>query len=145
MSHNLKENDEDISNLDVFDDNKDNIDKISKDEGSAVTDLEPSEDNEKNGSGQKIVQEESATEHKNVGGADVQDEEQKGIEEGKDEQGKDEESDPTSTSTSTAITNVATAATTDDTTTTTADAPAAPSLVPPSPMSDSKFYASSLN
>jgi hypothetical protein len=87
MSHNLKENDEDISNLDVFDDNKDNIDKISKDEGSAVTDLESPEDNEKNGSGQKIVQEKSATEHKNVGGADVQgDEEQKGIEEGKDEE-----------------------------------------------------------
>jgi transcriptional antiterminator NusG len=138
MSHNVKENDEDISNLDeVFDDNKDNIDKISKDEGSAVTDLEPSEDNEKNGSGQKIVQEESATEHKDVGGADVQgDEEQKGIEEG-----KDEESDPTSAPTSTAITNVATAATTDDTTTTTADAPTAPSLVSPSPISDSKFYA----
>lgn len=143
MSHNLKENDEDISNLDeVFDDNKDNIDKISKDDGSAVTDLESSEDNEKNGSGQKIVQEESATEHKDVGGADVQgDEEQKGIEEGKEEEGKEEESDPTSTSTSTPITNVATAATTDDTTTTTADAPTAPSLVPPSPISDSKFYA----
>ena len=137
MSHNLKENDEDISNLDeVFDDNKDNIDKISKDDGSAVTDLEPSEDNEKNGSGQKIVQEESATEHKDVGGAEVQgDEEQKGIEEG-----KEEESDPTSTSASTPITNVATAATTDDTTTTTADAPSAPPLVP-SPISDSKFYA----
>lgn len=135
MSHNLKENDEDISNLDeVFDGNKDNIDKISKDDGSAVTDLEPSEDNEKNGSGQKIVQEESATEHKDVGGADVQgDEEQKGIEEGKEEEGKEEESDPTSTSTSTPITNVATAATT--------DAPTAPSLVPPSPISDSKFYA----
>lgn len=138
MSHNLKENDEDISNLDdVFDDNKDNIDKISKDDGSAVSDLEPSEDNEKNGSGQKIVQEESSTEHKDVGGEDVHgDEEQKGIEEG-----KEEESDPTSTSTSTPITNVATAATTDDTTTTTADAPTAPSLVPPSPISDSKFYA----
>jgi hypothetical protein len=73
MSHNLKENDEDISNLDeVFDVNKDNVDKISKDDGSAVTDLEPSEDNEKNGSGQEIVQEESEPEHKDVAGVDVQ-------------------------------------------------------------------------
>ncbi len=98
MSHNLKENDEDISNLDeVFDVNKDNVDKISKDDGSAVTDLEPSEDNEKNGSGQEIVQEESEPEHKDVGGADVQgDEEEKRLEEG-----KEEESDTTSTSSST--------------------------------------------
>ena len=143
MSHNLKENDEDISNLDeVFDDNKDNIDKISKDDGSAVTDLEPSEDNEKNGSGQEIVQEESATEHKDVGGADVQvDEEQKEIEEGEEEEGEEEESDTTSTSTSTAITTVATTAATTDDSTKTADDSSTPSLVPPSPVSDSKFYA----
>ena len=93
MSHNLKENDEDISNLEeVFDDNMDNIDKISKDDGSVVTDLEPSEDNKKNDSGQEIVQEESATEHKDVGGADVQgDEEQKGIGGGEEEEGEEEE------------------------------------------------------
>jgi transcriptional antiterminator NusG len=138
MSHNLKENDEDISNLDeVFDVNKDNVDKISKDDGSAVTDLEPSEDNEKNGSGQEIVQEESEPEHKDVAGVDIQgDEEEKGLEEG-----KEEESDTTSTSTSTSTTTAATTTTTTDDTTRTADDSSTPSLVPPSPVSDSKFYA----
>ena len=139
MSHNLKENDEDISNLDeVFDDNKDNDDKISKHDGSAVTDLESAEDNEKNGSEQEIVQEESEPEHKEVGGADVQrDEEEKGLEEG-----KEEESDTTSSSTSTTTTTVATtAATTTDDTAKTGDNSSTPSLVPPSPVSDSKFYA----
>ena len=137
MSRNLKENDEDISNLDeVFDDNKDKVDKISKDNGSAVTDLEPSEDNEKNGSGQEIVQEESAPEHKDDAGADIQgEEEEKGVEEGKEE----EESDTTSTSTSN--TTVATTTTTNDNITKTADDSSTPSLVPPSPVSDSKFYA----
>jgi transcription termination/antitermination protein NusG len=144
MSHNLKENDEDISNLEeVFDDNMDNIDKISKDDGSGVTDLEPSEDNKKNDSGQEIVQEESATEHKDVGGADVQgDEEQKGIGGGEEEEGEEEEFDTTSSSTSTITTTVATTdATTADDPTKTADDSSTPSLVPPAPVSDSKFYA----
>jgi transcriptional antiterminator NusG len=139
MSHNLKGNDEDISNLEeVFDDNKDNDDKFSKHDGSAVTDLESPEDNEKNGSEQEIVQEESEPEHKEVGSADVQrDEEEKGLEEG-----KEEESDTTSSSTSTTTTTVATtAATTSEDTTKTADDSSTPSLVPPSPVSDSKFYA----
>jgi transcription termination/antitermination protein NusG len=137
MSHNLKENDEDISNLDeVFDDNKDNIDKIPKDDGSVVTDLESPEDNEKNGSGQEIIQEESEPEHKEVGGADVQSDEEKGLEEG-----KEEESDTTSSSTSTTTKTAATTAATTDDTTKTADDPSTPSLVPPSPVSDSKFYA----
>ena len=137
LSHNLKENDEDISNLDeVFDDNKDNVDKISKDDGSAVTDLEPSEDNEKNGSGQEIVQEESEPEHKDVAGVDVQGDEEKGLGEG-----KEEESDTTSTSTSTSTTTAATITTTTDDATKKADDSSTPSLVPPSPVSDSKFYA----
>jgi transcription elongation factor SPT5 len=138
MSHNIKENDEDISNLDeVFDDNKDNVDKISKDDGSAVTDLEPSEDNEKNGSGQEIVQEESEPEHTDVAGVDVQgDEEEKRLEEG-----KEKESDTTSTSTSTSTTTAATTTTTADDTTKIPDDSSTPSLVPPSPVSDSKFYA----
>lgn len=138
MSHNLKENDEDISNLDeVFDDNKDNIDKIQKDDGSAVTDLESPENNEKNGSGQEIAQEESEPEHRDLGGADVQDgEEEKVLEEG-----KEEESDTTTSSTSTTTTTVTTTAATTDDTTKTADDPSTPSLVPPSPISDSKFYA----
>ena len=140
MSHNIKENDEDISNLDeVFDDNKDNVDKISKDDGSAVTDLEPSEDNEKNGSGQEIVQEESEPEHKDVAGVDVQgDEEEKGLEEGKEEE---TDTTSTSTSTSTSTTTAATTTTTADDTTKIPDDSSTPSLVPPSPVSDSKFYA----
>ena len=142
MSHNLKENEEDISNLDeVFDNNKDNDDKISKDDGSAETDSEPPEDNEKNGSGQELVQEESEPEHKDVsGGVDVQaNEEEKGLEEEKEEKSNKTSSSSTSTATTTAGTT--TTATTDDTTTKTADDSSTPSLVPPSPVSDSKFYA----
>ena len=140
MSHTLKENDEDISNLDeVLDDHKDNDDKISKDDESAATDLEPPEDNEKNGSRQEIVQEESEPGHRDVGGVDVQgDEGEKGREEGKeDESATASSSTPTTTTTTTVA---ATAATTDDTTKT-ADDSSTPSLVPPSPVYDSKFYA----
>ena len=142
MSHNLKENDEDISNLDeVLDDHKDNDDKISKDDESAATDLEPPEDNEKNGSGQEIVQEESEPGHRDVGGVDVQgDEGEKGREEGKEEESATASSSTPTTTTTTTTTVAATAATTDDTTKT-ADDSSTPSLVPPSPVSDSKFYA----
>ena len=144
MSHNLKENDEDVSNLDeVLDDNKDNDDKISKEDGSAATDLEPPEDNEKNGSGQEIVQEESEPEHKGVGGVDVQgDEEEKGREKGKEEgSATDSSSTSTTTTTNTSTTTVATTAATTYDTTKTSDDSSTPSLVPPSPVSDSKFYA----
>lgn len=142
MSHNLKENDEDISNLDeVLDDHKDNDDKISKDDDSAATDLEPPEDNEKNGSGQEIIQEESEPGHRDVGGVDVQgDEEEKEREEGKEEESATASSSTPTTTTTTTTTVAATAATTDDTTKT-ADDSSTPSLVPPSPVSDSKFYA----
>ena len=144
MSHNLKENDEDISNLDeVLDDNKDNDDKISKDDEPAATDLEPQEDSEKNGSGQEMVQEESEPEHRDVGDIDVQGDE--GIRrrgEGKEEESTTASSSTsTTTATTTATTTVAaTAASTDDTTKTVDDS-STPSLVPPSPVSDSKFYA----
>jgi transcriptional antiterminator NusG len=140
MSHNLKENDEDISNLDeVLDDNKDKDDKISKNDEPAATDLEPPEDSEKKGSGQEMVQKESEPEHKNVGGVDVQgDEGEKGREEGKE---KESATASSSTSTTTATTTVATTADTTDDTTKTSDDSSTPSLVPPSPVSDSKFYA----
>lgn len=143
MSHNLKENDEDISNLDeVLDDHKDNDDKISKDDDSAATDLEPPEDNEKNGSGQEIIQEESEPGHRDVGGVDdIQgDEGEKEREEGKEEESATASSSTPTTTTTTTTTVAATAATTDDTTKT-ADDSSTPSLVPPSPVSDSKFYA----
>ena len=143
MSHNLKENDEDVSNLDeVLDDNKDNDDKISKEDGSAATDLEPPEDNEKNGSGQELVQEESEPEHKDVGGVDVQGDEEKGREKGKEEgSATDSSSTSTTTTNNTSTTTVATTAATTDDTTKTSDDSSTPSLVPPSPVSDSKFYA----
>jgi transcriptional antiterminator NusG len=147
MSHNLKENDEDISNLDeVLDDNKDNDDKISKDNGSAATDLEPPQDNEENGSGQEMVHEESDPEHKDVGGVDVQGEEEIKLEEGEKEESATASSSTststsTTTTTTTATTTVATTAATTDYTTKTADDSSTPSLVPPSPVSDSKFYA----
>ena len=146
MSHNLKENDEDISNLDeVLDDNKDNDDKISQDDEPAATDLEPQEDSEKKGSGQEMVQEESEPEHSDVGGIDVQGDEEKGRGEGKEEESTTASSSTsTTTATTTATTDTttvtATASTTDDTTKT-ADDSSTPSLVPPSPVSDSKFYA----
>ena len=142
MSHTLKENDEDISNLDeVLDDHKDNDDKISKDDESAATDLEPPEDNEKNGSGQEIVQEESEPGHRDVGGVDVQgDEGEKGREEGKEEESATASSSTPTITATTTTTVAATAATTDDTTKT-ADDSSTTSLVPPSPVSDSKFYA----
>jgi transcriptional antiterminator NusG len=140
MSHNLKENDEDISNLDeVLDDNKDNDDKNSKDDEPAATDLEPPEDSEKNGSGQEMIQEEREPEHRDAGGVDVQgDKGEKGREEGKEEESATASS---STSTTTATTTVATTAATTDDTTKTSDDSSTPSLVPPSPVSDSKFYA----
>ena len=146
MSHNLKENDEDISNLDeVLDDNKDNDDKISQDDEPAATDLEPQEDSEKKGSGQEMVQEESEPEHSDVGGIDVQGDEEKGRGEGKEEESTTASSSTstttaTTTATTATTTVTATASTTDDTTKT-ADDSSTPSLVPPSPVSDSKFYA----
>ena len=146
MSHNLKENDEDISNLDeVLDDNKDNDDKISQDDEPAATDLEPQEDSEKKGSGQEMVQEESEPEHSDVGGIDVQGDEEKGRGEGKEEESTTASSSTstttaTTTATTATATVTATASTTDDTTKT-ADDSSTPSLVPPSPVSDSKFYA----
>ena len=142
MSHNLKENDEDISNLDeVFDDNKDKDDKISKD-GTAVTDLEAPKDNEKNGSVEEMVQEETEPEHKDVGGVDAHRDEEKGQEEGKEEESVTASSSTsTTTSTATTTTTVAATAAASDDTTKTADDSSTPSLVPPSPVSDSKFYA----
>ena len=146
MSHNLKENDEDISNLDeVLDDNKDNDDKISQDDEPAATDLEPQEDSEKKGSGQEMVQEESEPEHSDVGGIDVQGDEEKGRGEGKEEESTTASSSTstttaTTTATTATTTVTATASTTDDTTKI-ADDSSTPSLVPPSPVSDSKFYA----
>jgi hypothetical protein len=59
MSHNLKENEEDISNIDdIFDDNKDNIDKFPKADRSSATDSDLVVDENKNEPGQDTIAEE---------------------------------------------------------------------------------------
>jgi transcription termination/antitermination protein NusG len=140
MSHNLKENDEDVSNLDnVLDDNKGNNDKFSKDDESPVTDSDL-HDNEKNGSGQEIVEEESATEHKESGGGggiDMQEEEEeKGVGEEKEEKSDMTSSTATTTTTSNDTTKTPSTGKGSESTSS-----SAASLVPPLPVSDSKFYA----
>ena len=142
MSHNLKENGEDVSDLDnVFDDNKDIVDKFSKDDESLVTESEELEDNEQNGSEQEIVEEEGSTDHKEGGDIEMQEDEEKGVEGEKLEK---------SGSNSQGVFVSATSTTTDPTpkeNTTTAStgegatSSSAASLVPPSPVSESKFYA----
>jgi transcription termination/antitermination protein NusG len=115
MSHNLKENGEDVSGIDdIFDDNKDNIDKFPSDESSVPDSKVLHDDNEKD-SEQDVFEEES--------------EPAQG--EGLGEQ-EEEKSDITSPGVSTSI------ATTGERST---SASASASLVPPSPTSDSKFYA----
>jgi transcriptional antiterminator NusG len=145
MSHNLKENDEDVSDLDnVFDDNKNNLDKFSKDDESPVANSDVSEDNEKNGSGQEIVKEEGAEDKIGEGGSiDMQEEE------GVREEENEENSDMTSKAVAvTTASTTAASATNNDITTTASPgegsettSSSAGSLVPPSPVSDSKFYA----
>jgi transcription termination/antitermination protein NusG len=114
MSSNFKDNGEDVGDLDnVFVDNKDNLDKFS-------------------------------TEHKEggVGSADMQEEE------GAEEE-KQEKSDTTSEGIDVPTTSTTAASTINDDTTMTAStgdgseatSSSAASLVPPSPASDSKFYA----
>jgi transcription termination/antitermination protein NusG len=151
MSHNIKENDEDVSDLDnVFDDNKDNIDRISKENESPVTNSEVLEGNEKNGSGQEIVEEESVPEYKESGDDDDVDiqgeEEDKGLEEEKENK-SDRTSQGVAVSTSSTTATATTASNDTNTKLPTTDersdatSSSAASLVPPSPISDSKFYA----
>ena len=132
MSHNHKENDEDITDLDnVFDDNKVNIDKISTDDQSPATDSEVSEANEKNRSGQGLFEEES----EEGSGTDIQEDEEKGGEEEK------EESDMTAPATAASTTPNGTATTASTGGRSETISSSAASLVPPSPVADSKFYA----
>ena len=117
MSHNLKENVEDVSGIDeIFDDNKDNVDKLPSDE-SSVTDSKVLHDDSEKDSEQDVFEEESEP---------AQGEGLSGQEE--------EKSDITSPGVSTSI---ATTGERSGTTSTSASA----SLVPPSPASESKFYA----
>jgi transcription termination/antitermination protein NusG len=142
MSHSLKETDEDINNLDeIFDDNKDNNDKSSKDEEQAVSHPEQLEDNSKNNYGQEIVQEDSSSEPMETGGLDVQEETLK------DEE-KDEKSDTTpqgegvsTTSTFEDPSRTASATSSSSASEGSQSTSSNTALVPASPISDSKFYA----
>jgi transcription termination/antitermination protein NusG len=142
MSHNLKENGEDVSDLDnVFDDNKDIVDKFSKDDESPES--EELEDNEQDGSEQEIVEEEGSTDHKEGAGGDIemQEDEEKGV-----EGEKLEKSGSNSQGVFVSATSTATDPTSKENTTTAstgegATSSSAASLVPPSPVSESKFYA----
>jgi transcription termination/antitermination protein NusG len=142
MSHSLKETDEDINNLDeIFDDNKDNNDKSSKDEEQAVSHPEQLEDNSKNNYGQEIVQEDSSSEPMESGGLDVQEETLK------DEE-KDEKSDTTpqgegvsTTSTFEDPSRTASATSSSSASEGSQSTSSNTALVPASPISDSKFYA----
>jgi transcriptional antiterminator NusG len=145
MSDNLKENDEDISNLDeIFDDNRDNFDKSSESGEPAVTDSEPLEDNRENDYGQPIVQEDSSPEPEESSDREVQ-------EKGSGEEEKKEKEDRLDTTSRGE--DDSTTSTTDDTARTTStgvpvsagdrsqSSSSSAALVPPSPVPDSKFYA----
>jgi transcription termination/antitermination protein NusG len=144
MSHNLKENGEDVSDLDnVFDDNKDIVDKFSKDDESPVTESEELEDNEQNGSEQEIVEEEGSTDHKEGagGGIETQEDEEKGVEGEKLKKSGSNSPGVFVSATSTTTDPTAKENTTTASTGEGATSSSAASLVPPSPVSESKFYA----
>ena len=123
MSHNLKENEEDISNIDdIFDDNKDNIDKFPKADRSSATDSDLVVDENKNEPGQDTIAEEGEIGEGTGGEA---------------KEGQEEESDTTT------ITSTTTKPSTNEGKLSTASTSASTSasIVAPSPTSDSKFYA----
>jgi transcriptional antiterminator NusG len=128
MSHNLKENEEDISNIDdIFDDNKDNIDKFPKADRSSATDSDLVVDENKNEPGQDTIAEEGEI-GEGIGG--------------EAKEGQEEEESDTTTRTTTTITPTTTRPSTNEgegTASTSASTSA--SIVAPSPTSDSKFYA----
>jgi transcription termination/antitermination protein NusG len=130
-----RENEEDVSGIDdIFDDNKDNINKFPKSDETSKSDSDTIVDQEENELGQDTIQESNGTTEKAVG-----QEEEGG---GKEEVG---ESNPSSLGTSTSTT---TTTTTPPTTVNSATSEeggsggtASATVVAPSPVSDSKFYA----
>ena len=132
-----RENEEDVSGIDdIFDDNKDNINKFPKSDETSVSDSDTIVDQEKNELEQDTIQESNGTTEK----GDGQEEEGGGEEEGG-------ESNPSSSGTSTSTTTTTTT-TTPATTINPATSEegggggtASATVVAPSPVSDSKFYA----
>ena len=134
-----RENEEDVSGIDdIFDDNKDNINKFPKSDETSVSDSDTIVDQEKNELEQDTIQESNGTTEK----GDGQEEEGGG---GGGEEGG--ESNPSSSGTSTSTTTTTTTttpATTINPATSEAGGgggTASATVVAPSPVSDSKFYA----
>lgn len=134
-----KENEEDVSGIDdIFDDNKDNINKIPKTDETSVSDTDTIVNPEENELEQDKIQETNGTPGKGDG--------QVGEGEGGGA-GAGEESNPSSsgTSSSTTTTTKTTTATTTINPATSekggAGSTASATVVAPSPVSDSKFYA----
>ena len=127
-----KENEEDVSGIDdIFDDNKDNINKFPKTDETSVSDSDTIVEQEKNELEQDPTQEANGTTEKG---------------DGQDEGGEGgEESNPSSsgTSTSTTTTTTTTATTVNPATNEEGGGGGTSSatVVAPSPVSDSKFYA----
>lgn len=130
-----RENEKDVSGIDdIFDDNKDNINKFPKSDETSVSDSDTIVDQLENELGHDRIQESNGTTEKGVG----QEEEGGGGEAG--------ESKPSSlgTSTSTTTTTTKTPAATVNSATSEeggSGGTASATVVAPSPVSDSKFYA----
>ena len=119
MSHNLKENEEDISNInDIFDDNKDNIDKFPNTDLSSATDSDLAVDEDENEPGQDTTAEKDEIGEETGGEA---------------KEGQEEESGTTARTTTTT-----TKPSTNDSSTSVSTSA---SIIAPPPTSDSKFYA----
>jgi transcription termination/antitermination protein NusG len=131
-----RENEEDVSGIDdIFDDNKDNINKFPKSDETSKSDSDTIVDQEENELGQDTIQESNGTTEKGVG----QEEEGGGGGEG----GKSKPSF-LGTSTSTTTTTTTTPAATVNSATSEeggSGGTASATVVAPSPVSDSKFYA----
>jgi transcriptional antiterminator NusG len=127
MSHNIKENDEDVNNIDeITDNNNDNIDKFPKTDEPSETEPELVVDEQENSPEQDVSQEESRSE---------------GTEKAEEEI-RQEQKSATYTDTSRSA-STSTTTTLSDTTTNGGAGTASTSglVVAPSPGSDSKFYA----
>lgn len=122
MSHNLKENEEGTGDIDdIFDDNKDNIDKFPNADRSSATDSDSVVDDE-NELGQDTIAEGSE------------------IEEGTGGEGREGQEEESTTTTRTTPTTTKPSTNESEGTTSTSASTSA-SIVASSPTSDSKFYA----
>ena len=128
-----RENEEDVSGIDdIFDDNKDNINKFPKTDETSVSDSETNVDQEEKELEQDTIQEANGT----TGKGDGQDE---------GGGGGGEEANPSSSGTSTSNTTTTTTTATTINPATSEEGggsgTASATVVAPSPVSDSKFYA----